>query len=32
MINVKDPPYNAYGDNSHDDTVAIQAAFTAASV
>ncbi|MHC4397494.1 MAG: right-handed parallel beta-helix repeat-containing protein, partial [Planctomycetota bacterium] len=30
VINVKDPPYNAVGDGSNDDTVEIQAALTAA--
>jgi len=32
MINVKDSPYNAYGDDLHDDTAALQAALTAAAV
>ena len=30
MINVKAPPYNAYGDGTHDDTAAIQAALDSA--
>jgi len=31
LINVKDAPFNARGDGTHDDTAAIQAAYTAAA-
>ena len=31
VFNVTDPAYGAYGDSSHDDTAAIQAALTAAA-
>lgn len=32
LVNVKKPPFNAFGDSSHDDTAAIQAALDAAGI